>query len=137
MIRRAGLAAALIVAPSLLVTLTNADETPPSVKEIMTKLHKGANSLLVDTRTHLQKGQPDWDALEKKTKDIVILGAALARNDPPRGDRESWQRLSRQYYDHAKTLDEAVQAKDRPAALNATKQLGESCKACHNAHKGR
>ena len=113
------------------------DDKTPSIKAVMGKLHKGAPSPLARLKTDLSAPSPDWAALEKATKDFVILGAALAKNDPPKGDKTSWAKLADLYFQDAKSLDDAVKAHDAAKAKAAQSRLAASCKACHTAHKGK
>ncbi|HXG08371.1 MAG TPA: cytochrome c [Gemmataceae bacterium] len=107
----------------------------PTVKEVMERLHKGANSPLTTIRADLQADLPDWPEVQKAAKDFVTLGAALGKNNPPKGDRQSWARLTAQYLENAKALDAAAQRRDQKAALVAHSRLNESCKGCHSAHR--
>ena len=126
----------LVAAAALALAPAGAEvEGVPSIKEVMVKLHKGANAPLGKIGGALKSDTPDWDAVQKLTKDFVILGASLEKNDPPKGDAASWKTLADQYYADSKALDDAAQAKDRDAAIAAQKKLGGSCKACHTAHK--
>jgi hypothetical protein len=113
------------------------DGATPSIKDVMNKLHKGATSPLAKLKTQLSAPSPDWGTLEKETKDFVILGAALAKNDPPKGEKASWIKLSDAYFEDAKALDSAVKAHDVAAAKAAHGKLAASCKSCHGAHKGK
>jgi len=113
------------------------DQKTPTIKQVMDKLHKGANPPIARLRKELQADEPDWAAIQKTTKDFVILGAALAKNEPPKGNKESWARLAKQYFDYAKAMDDAAEQKDKAATLAAHAKLRGSCAACHRAHKGR
>ena len=111
------------------------DDETPTVKKVMAKLHKGSNSEQ-KALDKLTKATPtDWEAIGKTTKDFVILGAALAKNDPPKGDKESWQKLAKNYFDTSKELDDAATAKELGKLKAAQKKMGSSCKACHSAHR--
>ena len=130
--------AVLVTFASLLSGQASSQDGPtPSIKDVMGKLHKGAPSPLAKLKTDLSAPSPDWAALEKATKDFVILGAALAKNDPPKGDKASWNKLAAMYFEDAKTLDNAVKAHDAAAAKAAQAKLSASCKSCHGAHKGK
>lgn len=132
---------ALVVGPLVLVSAALAaqgeDEKVPSIKEVMKKLHAGQRSPLAKLKGQLSADSPQWDEIEKTSKDFVILGAALAKNTPPRGEKAGWKKLSDRYFDDAKALDDAAKAHDKAAASAAQKRLGASCKACHTAHKGK
>ena len=124
----------LLVAASLLAVAQ--DDKAPTIKQVMGKLHKGGTSSIAQLKTQLSAPSPNWETIQKTTKDFVILGAALAKNDPPKGSKESWQKLADTYFQNAKALDDAAKAQDLAAARAAHKRLQSSCKACHGAHKG-
>jgi mono/diheme cytochrome c family protein len=60
----------------------------------------------------------------------------LATHNPPRGSKDSWDKLSAAFAEAAASLDQAVQAKNRDAAQTAFRSLETSCMACHQAHRG-
>jgi hypothetical protein len=128
---------ALLGLPALQRAGADDEKKTPTIKQVMAKLHKGSPSLLKKVGDQLQEEAPPWEAIQKETKDFVILGAALAKNEPPRGDKDSWEKLAQKYYDNAKVMDDAAQKKDDKAALAAHKKLFTSCAACHAAHKPR
>src|SRR5947209_206658 len=74
-----------------------AEDKPPTIKEIMTKAHKGSTSLLMKLRQELDAGDPAWEPIEKQSKELVGLGKSLGKNKPPRGEKESWDKLTKQY----------------------------------------
>lgn len=128
----------LVASASLLAGQGDAgSDKTPSIKDVMSRLHKGAKAPLAQVKTALNEPSPNWAAVEKTTKDFVILGAALAKNDPPKGDKASWKKLSDLYFEDAKALDNAAKAHDLAAAKAAFQRLSTSCKACHGAHKGK
>src|SRR5262249_54589160 len=106
-----------------------------SIKDIMKKLHGGSNSPLTTIRADLQADPPDSPESQRAAKDFVTYGSALGKNNPPKGDKQSWDRLTSQYVENAKSLDAAAQRKDQKAALAAHTQLNNMCKNCHNVHR--
>jgi cytochrome c556 len=127
-----------VVMAALVAGRADADnEETPSIKQVMVKLHKGASSPLGKLKGELKGQNPDWDTIQKQAKDFVILGAALAKNEPAKGDPASWKKLSDGYFQDAKALDDAAQAKDLAAAQAAHGRLSASCKGCHSVHKGK
>jgi cytochrome c556 len=131
---------ALLAGPILLLSAAFAagdDQKTPSIKEVMAKLHKGAKSPLATVKGQLKSSSPDWDAIQKASKDFAVLGASLAKNDPPRGDGAAWKKLADRYFADAKALDDAAQDKDKSSADAAFRKLSASCKNCHQAHKGQ
>jgi cytochrome c556 len=124
-----------LLAVLALVTSPAAAQKDPSIKEIMTKAHKGNNSIIASVGGELRGDDPDWPDVQKQTKELVTLGMALGKNDPPKGDKDSWQRLTQQYVANAKALDAAAQRQDKTAAQAVHKKLTSSCAACHKAHR--
>ena len=106
-----------------------------SAKDIMVKAHKGNSSLLTMVRMELREDDPEWGEIQKNTKELVVLGGALGKTTPPKGDKQSWSRLTQQYLAGVKALDAAAQRKDKSAAQEAQKRLMSSCSACHKAHR--
>ena len=129
-------ALAVLGAATLSTVLAGGDDTP-SIKQVMVKLHKGANSPIALLKAELKSDTPDWDKVQKATKDFVILGASLGKNDPPKGDAASWKALAAAYFANSKATDDAASAKDLPAARASFAKLSASCKSCHVAHKGK
>jgi cytochrome c556 len=137
---------ALFCAASVLVVLVIAglvngpagaqdDEKVPTVKKIMDVLHKGGKAHLSKAKAALKGDSPDWAEVLKDAKEITKFGGYLAKNEPPRGDKESWEKLAKAYATNAKALEEAAEKEDLTKARAATKKFGATCKTCHEAHK--
>lgn len=124
-----------LLAVLALVTGPAVAQKEPSIKEIMTKAHKGGNSIIASVGKELRGDEPDWADIQSQSKELVKLGTSLGKNEPPRGDRQSWDKLTKDYLKNAKALNAAAQNKDKAAAMAAHRRLGESCKNCHKAHK--
>jgi hypothetical protein len=107
----------------------------PSIREIMIKLAKGPNSLAPVLGKELKDNPPPWETIQGQTKDFALLAAALGKNEPPKGSKESWEKLTAAYAGMAAELDRAAQARDSAAALTAHGQLAESCRSCHQEHR--
>ncbi len=45
---------------AVLIMAARADDSTPSIKEIMGKLHKGNNAPLAKLKTALKRNTPDW-----------------------------------------------------------------------------
>jgi hypothetical protein len=130
------LAVAVMLAMLAIRGLWAADNSKtPTVKAIMTKAHKGGDSLLQTIGKGIKTMEPDWSALGVKTKELVALGKALGTNNPPRGERESWDKQVNRYLGNAEALNSAVKKMNRLAALAAHKRLTTSCASCHMDHK--
>jgi hypothetical protein len=126
------LASALAV---MAVALVAGGDDTPSIKDVMDKLHKGAGAPLAKLKTALKSDSPDWKNVQDLTKDFVVWGAALAKNEPPRGEKAGFVRLAKGYLDNAKALDDAAKAEDKAKAQAALNKITASCKTCHAAHK--
>jgi hypothetical protein len=129
---------ALLVGAGLTLNAIGADkEKEPTIKEIMTKAHKGGNSLIQKLGKELKAADPEWEAIQKQAKDLVKLGTSLGKNDPPKGEKDSWEKLTKEYLDNAKSLEKAANDKNKEKATESQKALSKSCMACHKAHKGK
>ena len=51
----------------------------------------------------------------------------MGKNEPSKGTKESWTKLSTAFADSAAALDKAAQAKNKDAALEAHGQIQGSC----------
>jgi hypothetical protein len=112
-----------------------AQDKVPSIKEIMARLNKPGGVYPAISK-ELKADSPDWSEVQQQAKSFVKMADALGKNPPPKGDLESWTRLTKEYADNARALDAAAAKKDHAAANAARTKLGnESCKACHKAHQ--
>jgi cytochrome c556 len=107
----------------------------PTIKDIMTKAHKGGNSLLANMGKELREDEPDWNDVQKDSKELLQLGTSLGKNAPPKGDQASWDRLTKAYVANARTLEAAAESKNKAGAQAALKTLQGSCKECHMNHR--
>lgn len=107
----------------------------PSVKQIMGKLTKGPKALTPVLGEELKAEKPAWDLIQPQAKEFAQMAALMGQNDPPKGSRDSWMKLTSAYAESATALDKAAQAKDKDAALEAHGVLANSCKGCHGPHK--
>jgi cytochrome c556 len=111
------------------------DDKPSEIKEIMTKANKTGTGLYPQVVTELRADDTNWDDVKKDTKEIARLAAQLGKLDPPKGDKESWQKLTKAYADNAKALDAAAAKMDKDAAKTVSEKMGKSCDVCHMAHR--
>jgi cytochrome c553 len=107
-----------------------------SIKDIMGKAHKGGDSLIGKLGKQLKADAPNWEEVQGETKELVSLGTGLGKNTPPKGEKESWDKLTKNYVTTAKELDADAQRKDKNAGTGALTQLRGMCANCHKAHKG-
>jgi cytochrome c556 len=120
------------------VTSASADsEKTPSIKEVMGKLNKGPDCIKSVLTKELKADQPNWQEIQKQTKEYVQGTVALEKATPKKGDKESWTKQTKAYHDGAVALDAAAQSKDKGATVAANSKLGTSCMSCHQQHRGR
>ncbi len=98
-------------------------------------MHKGSKAHLTAVKNALKNDSPDWSKVATEAKVIEKFGAFLPKAEPPRGDKESYVKLAKDYEANAKALKEAAEKEDLDQARAASKKLGGSCTACHKAHK--
>ncbi|OAI54716.1 hypothetical protein AYO44_14415 [Planctomycetaceae bacterium SCGC AG-212-F19] len=110
---------------------------PPTVKEIMKKVNFRDGALCPLLGRALKVDQPNWDEVQRETHQFATLVDALGQNEPPRGDKASWQQLTKSYIAAAHELDMAAQRKDRNAALAAHAKVANpaTCNGCHKVHR--
>jgi cytochrome c556 len=110
-------------------------EKPSEVKDIMVKVNKTGTGLYSVVVQELRQDDTNWDEVKKDAKEIARLGAMLGKLDPPKGEKDSWQKLTKAYAENTKALDIAAAKMDKDAAKAASAKLGESCDVCHKAHR--
>lgn len=115
--------------------VTARDENAPSIKDIMTKAHKGGDSILGRIRADLKDTDTNWADVTKESKELVKLGTDLSKAKPEKGEAKSWKKLTDNYIKNVKTLQAAAEKKDKKTAQAAVGRIGMSCGACHKAHK--
>lgn len=104
-----------------------------TIKEIMAKAHKGADSCLAKAAAAVKDGE--WDDVSKIAKVMEALGTDLSQNKPKKGDAKSWKTKTGAWIKATKTLGEAAEKKDKKKAAGAVAYLKGACGACHKAHK--
>ena len=65
-----------------------------TVKQLMNKLHKGANAPLTRLKTALKSETPDWKKVQDASKELVVLGAGLPKTEPAKGDKANYEKLA-------------------------------------------
>src|SRR5262245_20423597 len=68
-----------------------------SVKDIMVKAHKGNDCLIQKVGKELKAAEPAWADVQKMTREMAELGAALGKNKPPQGEKASWDKFAKEY----------------------------------------
>jgi cytochrome c556 len=97
------------------------------------KAVNGKTGLVAKTEGAVKDGK--WEDAQKLSKQLAEAGAALAKNDVPKGDAKSWEKLTKLYADQTTAIDKAATDKDAKALEKAVKAFKGGCKTCHDAHK--
>jgi hypothetical protein len=105
------------------------------IGKVMDKVANGRQSLNMKIGQELNSGSPPWEEIQPQAKEYAELTATLGKYDPPRGDKDSWVKLTSAFAQSAEELNKAAAKKDKDAALAVHKTLSESCKTCHDAHR--
>jgi cytochrome c556 len=127
---------ALLAAVALGTDQAGAGNTEaPSIKDVMDKLHKGANSPLAKLKKSLKAQPPNWKDIQDSTKLFAELGTSLPDNDPPKGNKDSFKKLAIAYSENAKALDDAARKENQADAQAAYSKLSTSCMPCHKDHR--
>ncbi len=107
----------------------------PTVKEIMKKANS-PTGIYANLGQDLKDDNPSWPDVQQEAKDLAALAGQLRQATPPRGDKDSWDKLTKAYADSAKSLAQATAKMDQDGARAAwAKMGGATCKTCHKAHR--
>jgi hypothetical protein len=124
--------------PALLaVTAVAEGERKPSIRAVMHKEYTVSRAPFLVIKKELDSETPDWEKVRESARTFVTLAAALERNDPGDGDKESWKKLTELHLGDAKAMEDAAEARDKDAALVVHRRMAAACKACHAAHRLR
>ncbi|MBX9582665.1 MAG: hypothetical protein K2X87_20350 [Gemmataceae bacterium] len=110
------------------------DEKLPDIAEIMKKAHEKTDGYLAKLKAAAKNGK--WDDAKKTAKDQVLIAEALAKNEPPKGDKKSWEKLTKQYTENSKKIEAAAKKEDAKGVTDVIAVIvPRSCGECHKAHK--
>jgi cytochrome c556 len=113
------------------------DEETPTIKKVMKKLNQGKNAPIGKVKAALKGDSPAWPEIQKEAKVIATLTAALPKNDPPRGEKDSYDKLAHAFAAAAKSLEESAEKEDLKGSRDALKKISTSCMPCHQSHKSK
>lgn len=131
MVRKFGALAAGLAVIALCLSATAADKEP-TIKDVMkTVSGKGG---ACKSCAEAAKGEK-WEDAQKLAKQMAECGVALTKTKCPKGDAESWTKLTKKYCEDVAAVSKAADSKDSKAFDTALKTFTTSCKTCHDAHK--
>jgi cytochrome c556 len=110
------------------------DKKPLTTKQVMGKMN-GKKGLPAKTNEAAAAGK--WEDAVKSAKEAKAVGEALGKNQPKKGDKESWEKLTKEYAEKAKELLEAAEKKDAMEVkkLSEVWTKNQNCKTCHDSHR--
>src|SRR5262245_8104686 len=108
---------AVFVLAAFFASAAMANPLAKTAKEIMGKINKGANATVIMLKRELQKDSPNWPEIQGQTKEYAALAGELKDAKPAKGDAASWSKLTKEFAETAKTMDEAAKKKDKSGAL--------------------
>jgi hypothetical protein len=114
-----GISALLVGFVCLPVVAEESDKPKFSTKDVMKKAMKGG----------LLKKVASGDASDEEKKQLHEMLVALSKNEPKKGEAESWKKLTTRLVKTSK----AVVAGEEGAGEKL--QKAANCKACHSKHK--
>jgi cytochrome c556 len=116
-------------------TATAADDKKPAAIDVIMKKVNGKKGLVAKVE-EAGKGEK-WDDAGKDAAEIKKLTADLGKNDPPKGDKDNWAKLSKKYAEQGAAIADAVEKKDAKALATAVKSIKGGCKECHDTHQNK
>jgi cytochrome c556 len=131
----ASVAAGLLLAGLGVNRLTAADDKVPTIEDIMQKVNKRKGGLHSEVGDALKASPVDWAKVQTDTKQYSAMADFLGKNDPPKGSKQSWEKLTGTYAADAKALNAAAEKKDKAAAQTTWAKLSKECMGCHRAHR--
>ena len=109
--------------------------TPGSNRDIMQKIGKGPEALTPKLGEALKTETPNWTPVQAHAKEYATLASALGKNEPTKGAKDSWTKLTGEFALLAADLEKKAGAKDKVAAAAAHSSLVKACSACHQEHR--
>lgn len=85
----------------------------------------------------LKAKDPNWEEVQKKTKDWVSMAETLGKQKPPKGTDESWKKQSDKYLGLVKDVDAAAGKKDADGMKKGLGAIQNACMGCHSQHRGK
>lgn len=131
------LAGAMALAVLVSATAQGQDEKKkktPTIKRVMALTH-GKNGFKGKFEAAVKDTK--WEDATKIAKDWEKCAENLAKNEPPKGEKEDWEKASKEYVKLTKDLIEGSEKMDGDKVKAALKGVGGSCKSCHTAHKAK
>jgi cytochrome c556 len=124
-----------VVISAFAITAANVNATEDKAWDIETVMKKLMNKKGAIEKSKAAVKEGKWEDAAKLAKDIKKGGEDLGKNAVPKGEKESWEKLTKSFAENTKAMSDAVEKKDKEAFEKAAKAVGGSCKSCHDSHK--
>lgn len=136
MLRKLGVVALLLAGFGFTVVgVVAADEKTPTIKDCMKFQGKDGLANKVTAAAKAEK----WEDAQKASGEIAKLGVALGKNTPPKNPekKEDWEKVSKQFAEMTKAVDDAAKAKKADDVNKAVTALldQKTCGGCHPTFK--
>jgi hypothetical protein len=105
----------------------------PDISEIMKKGHHKTDGYLARIKASAKDGK--WEDASKDAKSLILLGDALGKNKPPKGEQKSWDGLTKRYQTNTVAVEKAVAGKDVKGVDTNIGAIQKMCGECHKAHR--
>jgi cytochrome c556 len=128
-------AAAIAISAAAPASADDKDEKLPTIKEIMKKGHNGTGAYLAKIAAEAKAGK--WEDAQSDAKGLAYFGESLGKLTPPKGDKKSWEGLSKKYAAATAAVKKGADDMDAKAVDAGIGMIKKSCGACHGAHKGK
>jgi hypothetical protein len=106
-----------------------------SIRAVMHKQYRVTRAPFVMIKKELDAPAPDWDRIGEAAHEFTALAAALDKNEPKWGDKESWLRFTAVHHGDAREMERAADAHDGAALRAVHRRVETACKGCHDAHR--
>jgi len=110
--RKAGLVFGAVIALVVVLGANAADEKVPDIKKVM-KTIAGKDGLCA--KCGAAGKAKKWEDAQTLAKSFADCAANLPKNECPKGDPKSWEKLSKQFAEQAKAVSKAADDKDEKA----------------------
>jgi len=85
--------------------------------------------------TEIEKNSPNWEKVQKNTKEFSQLCDELCKQTPPKGEKDHWTKLTGTMAQNAKKLEDLAAKKDQANVKAIMSKINGSCKDCHDVHR--
>lgn len=139
MLRKAGMVFAATLGLVIVLGSVSADEKKdtPSIGTIMKAIAGNKTEKGLCGKCIAAGKDQKWEDAQKLAKSLCECVANLPKNKCPKGDADSWEKLSKAFAEQAKVIQKAADDKDSKAFNEAVGSFTKQCGACHMAHKGK